>query len=454
MGTIGTPATKAPGMRWYLGLIAACVLLAASLAACNGSGAATDEKALALEAKIHSLEESLEALQEENATLESELAALRQEQARFIQEQEAAGNAEGIEQREAAGGLPAAQEDRLDGLEESEAGTGERLDGLDSRLRELEAVASRVDLVLPAIESWFKGMDDRVKLLEGADLERTVNLAEAAGGEVYYLDHPDREELAVLVMPPEPIEGNPLIVSLHGFGGNSADHSIYVPLHQRLIRDGFGLLLPNGLRNADGQRFWNPTGQCCEGGKSGEDDAAYLSRLVADAQALNNFGPVYFFGYSNGGFMSYWMACVGLPGLRAVASLAGTSYVDDGNCEGAPPVSVLHIHGSEDEVVRFDGIQGEPDAEGKEGPGYAGALDMVRRWGERAGCDWPEDPQPYTALDLDGYVPGPETGAYRLESGCAAGISIEWWVGEGSSHGPGYGDAFVDALLEWLLAQE
>ena len=76
------------------------------------------------------------------------------------------------------------------------------------------------------------------------------------------------------------------------------------------------------------------------------------------------------------------------------------------------------------------------------------------RWSQRAGCQWPEDPQPYPALDLDQFVPGPETQAFRLESGCAEGISVELWRGEGSDHFPGYGDAFVDALLDWLLSQE
>ena len=70
---------------------------------------------------------------------------------------------------------------------------------------------------------------------------------------------------------------------------------------------------------------------------------------------MRDFGSLYFFGYSNGGFMSYHMACKALPGLRAVASLAGTSYVEDSSCEGAPPVSVLQIHGTTDGVILFDG---------------------------------------------------------------------------------------------------
>ena len=84
---------------------------------------------------------------------------------------------------------------------------------------------------------------------------------------------------------------------------------------------------------------------------------------------------------------------------------------------------------------------------------YVGAEEMVRRWSRRAGCEWPDDMQPYAILDLDLWVDGAETKAFRAESGCAEGISVELWVGEGSSHAPGIGEAFVDEMLAWMLAQ-
>ena len=77
---------------------------------------------------------------------------------------------------------------------------------------------------------------------------------------------------------------------------------------------------------------------------------------------------------------------------------------------------------------------------------------MVPRWSQRAGCDWPEN-TPLIAIDLDEYVPGAETHAVRMESGCAEGITVELWTAVGSSHSPGYGDTFIDALLNWLLLQ-
>ena len=439
---------------WHLGLIAACVLLAAFLSACSGnSDAATSEKVLTLEAKVHSLEESLEALQEENATLQWELIDLRQRQVDYFRDQEAAKIADRIE-RAAATDLDTSQEQQLAALEEGQARNDRRLDDLDSRLRELEEVAAQLELVLPAIEKWFTGMDQRVKLLEGTGIKRTLKLAAEGGGQAQVINYGAAyggARSAVLVLPDKLPEGEiPLIVSLHGFGGDSFSQGQYVPLHQRVNRDGFALLLPDGVENAEGRRFWNPTDGF---GKADQDDVGALTALVQEAGGEFDMGPVYFFGYSNGGFMSYWMACKGLPGLRAVASLAGTSYMDDDACEGAAPVSVLHIHGTDDAVVLFDGVEGEPGAEGRDGPGYAGAEDMFHRWGARAGCNV-QSVAYGLGVDLDDDIEGPETLTYAFPVGCAEGITVELWAGQGSTHGPGYGDAFTDALLDWLLAQE
>ncbi len=432
--------------------MALCVLLAAVLLACTGDDSAGDDRVLELEARASSLEESVQALAEENADLKGEVAVLRQAQVGLVEAQQAAEAAR--EHEEQVADFEEWQEEQLAALEESQVHTDERLDDVDARLRELEEVASIVGPLLPIVEQWTTGKG--LSQPESSVLERTARLAEDSGGQVQYVDHPQRKDRSVLITPVEFVDGEtPLIVSLHGYGGNSADHAAYVPLHQRVNKDGFALLLPNGTLDAQGNRFWNPTDRCCESGKTGQDDVAYLTELVEEARKVREFGPVYFFGYSNGGFMSYHMACKGMPGLRAVASLAGTSYVEDSSCDGAPPVSVLHVHGTSDGVILFEGARSEPDPKGDGDPAfYAGAEEMVARWSRRAGCDWPEHPQPYATLDLDQHVPGPETQAFRAGPGCAGGIDIELWMGAGSGHSPGYGDAFVDALIGWLLSQE
>ncbi len=389
----------------FLAISALCILLATTLLACTATDedSSSNDRVLELEATIQSLQESLQTTQNENTELNHEVATLQQK---------------------------------------------------------LEDAESKSEANFPDKEQWSKNDEwsesKAVTLPEGTIVERTAILAEDAGGIVHYIEHPGRGNRTVLVTPRDFINGEtPLIVSLHGYGGNSANHSAYFPLQEDVNTHGFAILLPTGLLDAQGNPFWNPTDHCCDGGKSGEDDVAYLTDLVTEAMSLKDFGPIYFFGYSNGGFMAHHMACKGLPGLRAVASLAGTSYVEDSSCDGAPPVSVLQIHGTADEVILFDGDATEPDEKsGGERAFYASATEMVTRWSQRAGCDWPENPEPYATLNLDQYVQGSETQTFRVESGCADGISIELWVGEGSNHSLGYGETFLNELLTWLLSQK
>ena len=423
--------TRAPACRGACSLpqqalAAACLLLAAALLACTTGGDDPDGEArlAELEAQTAALEESLEALAEQNARLEREVAALRAE----------------LAARDSTPGTP----------------TGDRLDDLDARLQAIEEIFARLDALLPGWERWTEDDDRESARPDDAAVERTVRLVKDSGAQVRYVDHPGRGDRSVLAIPRSIMAGEtPLIVSLHGFGSDSASQAAYIPLHERVNTRGFALLLPNGTHDDMGNRFWNPTDECCDGGKSGEDDIAYLTELVAEARSIVGSGAVYIFGYSNGGFMSHHLACKGLPALRAVASLAGTSYVEDSSCAGAPPVSVLHIHGTADAVILFEGDESDrdPDGDGKRAF-YLGATDMVTRWGQLAGCEWPEDLEPHASLDLDRRVPGPETRAFRVASGCAEGVTIELWEGVGSSHGPAYGDAFVDALLDWLLSRE
>ncbi|MCY4622271.1 MAG: hypothetical protein OXD34_10640 [bacterium] len=441
---LGVPAGA--GAPRYLRMAAAGVLFATVLLACAGGAEdhAGEERLLEMEARVDSLEDSVESLTDQNARLRSEIASLQRDQI---------DPTEGRESAEQARGYGVEDVD-IEAAEQGLATDSKPSDDANSGATDPDEAASKHEPSTSEKDGWSESKDDRLSP-DGSAVEMTVNLVEDSGGEVHYVEHRGRGDRTVLVMPREFVDGEtPLIVSLHGFGGNSAYQSMYVPLHERVNTHGFALLLPNGTRDSEGSRFWNPTDRCCDSSKSGEDDVSYLTDLVSEAEKFGDFGPVYFFGYSNGGFMSYHMACKGLPGLRAVASLAGTSYVEDTSCESAAPVSVLHVHGTADDVIQFLGDETGPDPDtGGEAAFYAGALDMVLRWSQRAGCDWPANPRPYAALDLDDYVPGAETQAFRAESGCAEGIGIELWIGLGSGHAPGYGEAFVDALVDWLLSQ-
>ena len=254
----------------------------------------------------------------------------------------------------------------------------------------------------------------------------------------------DDEREAVLALPAARGDGPlPLVVSLHGYGGDAEIHDWYFGLSERVSEYGFALLTPQGTVDERGNRFWNATDACCNFYGSGVDDYAWISSLVAEAAEIVELSGVFLVGYSNGGFMSYRMACDGLDGLVAIVSLAGSSFGDPARCDEATPVSVLQIHGTADADIPYKGTL-EYDG------GNPGAVELTQRWGERAGCDL-DQVEALASIDLDSSLDGAETKVERLREGCDDGITIELWTIEGGSHGPSFNDDWPDHLLRWMF---
>lgn len=236
----------------------------------------------------------------------------------------------------------------------------------------------------------------------------------------------------------------PLVLSLHGYQGEAEAHDWYFGLSARVHGWDFALITPQGTTDSRGYAFWNATDACCNFHGSEVDDYAWLNRLVAEAREIVDVSGVYVVGYSNGGFMAYRLACDGVDGLVAIASLAGSSFGDPGRCSDASPVSVLQIHGTDDMQIPYDGTL---EYEG----GYPGAVELVARWAERAGCDV-ESAVQLGSIDLEDTIDGAETSVVRIRDGCADGITIELWTIEGADHFPSFQDDWPDRLLRWLFS--
>lgn len=236
----------------------------------------------------------------------------------------------------------------------------------------------------------------------------------------------------------------PLVMLLHGFTGSAGWTDDRFGITKRVDSDDIAVVLPNGTRNPEDQTFWNATDFCCNFHGSTVDDVAYLNSLVEDAAAHMEVDGVYLVGLSNGGFMSYRMACESMPGLRAIASVAGTSFEDPARCEGARPISILHIHGTADGTIRYagGGRQG--------GARYPGAEETVHRWAGRAGCDM-EAAQTMASMDLVEALPDDETDVTRYHTGCNSGLTVELWTIEDGRHVPGFDpDDFGARVVGWF----
>ena len=244
----------------------------------------------------------------------------------------------------------------------------------------------------------------------------------------------------------EPGEEFPLVVSLHGYTGNGSAHENYFNLRSQIDDRRFILCVPNGLRNSQGDRFWNATDFCCDFEGQSPDDSGYLRDLIERVAADHpvDLESIHVVGHSNGGFMSYRMACDHADLIASIASLAGATFDNPSDCVPSQPVHVLQIHGTNDDVVTYDGSCIIPFFFC-----YPGALQSISIWSQYNRCDGViED---VGSLDLVNGIPGPETTRMSIAEGCADQGSAELWTIDGADHGPSFNGNFRRELVDWLL---
>ena len=241
----------------------------------------------------------------------------------------------------------------------------------------------------------------------------------------------------------------PLLVSLHGYGVTGAVELAYARLDNLLDDPGVLLLAPDGLVDEEGNQFWNAdTGWCCDFYSTEVDDRGYLAGLIDEVRAVWNVDPdrIYLFGHSNGAVMAYTLACDRAADIAAIIALAGTSFVDGADCDPGEPVSILHIHGENDDTVLFEG---GTDCLCRDCV-YPGAITTLDHWAGYDGCAATRTLDP-TALDLDVGIAGAETSVERYDA-CPAGIDVELWKIAEGAHIPTLRNDFHQPTWAWLAA--
>jgi polyhydroxybutyrate depolymerase len=246
-----------------------------------------------------------------------------------------------------------------------------------------------------------------------------------------------------VIRPPDhdPAVPTPLVVVLHGFRSDAATIERAFPLASGAAVAGAMLVYPPGGRNPFGQTFWNAAEACCDLYRSGNDDVAYLIGLIDEVAAAVAVDRVVVFGHSNGGFMAYRLACEYGDRLAAVVTVAGALDDPPPACDGPSPAAVLHIHGTEDDVIRYDG--GSIYVR----PRYTGAERTVATLATRAGCE--ATLTAGTPFDLDADVIGPETTPFA--AACPEGKRVALWAVAGSAHEPRVYPDFAARVLEFAL---
>jgi polyhydroxybutyrate depolymerase len=120
-------------------------------------------------------------------------------------------------------------------------------------------------------------------------------------------------------------------------------------------------------------------------------------------------------------------------------------WTDASSCKGTIPVSVLALHGTADDTIKYDG--GE-----LLGMKYTSALATAKAWAATDGCDAQPD-ESALPIDVDAKIAGAETTISRWTKGCKANTGVELWTMKDSPHIPlPLADDFASRVTDFLFA--
>jgi polyhydroxybutyrate depolymerase len=156
---------------------------------------------------------------------------------------------------------------------------------------------------------------------------------------------------------PARVEGAPILLALHGGGGNPDQFARASGLSAPANAAGFAVIYPAGTGRF-GLLTWNG-GYCCGlAQRRGVDDLAFLDQVAADASARFGLsaGRVYLTGMSNGAILAESYAATRPDRVAAVAAVSGT--LDLARFPPLGPVPILILHGMADDHIPFTGGHG------------------------------------------------------------------------------------------------
>lgn len=144
----------------------------------------------------------------------------------------------------------------------------------------------------------------------------------------------------------------PLIFNLHGYGSNNTEQESYGDFRQIADTANFIIVHPNGTLDSYNKLTWNSFDL------STVNDIGFLNALIDTVKTNYNIDDnrIYCTGLSNGGFMSYDIACYLSNRITAIASVAGSMIQTHINsCIPNHPIPVMEIHGTADATVPYNG---------------------------------------------------------------------------------------------------
>lgn len=234
--------------------------------------------------------------------------------------------------------------------------------------------------------------------------------------------HQGLEREYLLYMPDSLPDDAPLVIVLHGYGGD-ADPDRY-GFETVADANRFAVCYPRGEKNGAGKRGWNVRYPSQHDMRT--DDVAYMRRLARHLQKKYGLSRRNTFctGMSNGGDIAYVLAYECPDVFAAFAPVAGLTFEwAYRELDAKRPVPICEIHGTADKTSMWEG---DPEGTGGWGP-YIGVEQAVGYWAAVARCTHvrteeiaPRNPSNGHRIFLHRYLggnDGVEVWLYEIEGG-------------------------------------
>jgi polyhydroxybutyrate depolymerase len=145
----------------------------------------------------------------------------------------------------------------------------------------------------------------------------------------------------------------PVVISFHGVSGSAALQRATDGLVELADAEGAVVVHPEGLPVGLNDQVVGMTGWDADG--SEVDEPGFVAALLdaLGAAVCIDTSRVFATGFSAGGNIALVVACA-LPDRIAAVAPVGAAY-QPGECDGAPPVPVMALHGRDDLVVPMEG---------------------------------------------------------------------------------------------------
>ena len=240
----------------------------------------------------------------------------------------------------------------------------------------------------------------------------------------------------------------PVVFDFHGLGGSGSSQKGLSGWATLGDSKGFITVFPNGVGNS-----WN-IGRCCSTAQTQNvDDVGFVRAIIKQLQtdACIDSKRVYASGCSNGGGMSYRLACDAADVIAAVAPVdcdcitGSTSNPSCASCAPARPISEIAFRATGDQVVPYNGGQCSIAADCPPGMScstfdFPGAMTNFSTWASIDQCTG-------SAQALSGH-PACQTNAM-----CGGGAQITLCTQQGGSHCGNYASLGI-INIAWEMFQK